>query len=227
MAAAALPKAGEDWLDPVAGIAFIWLDALEIWVGKYQVTNQQYRLAKPEHDSGEFRTHSLNGDRQPACCLSYEDSLDWCDWLTGQLKEQHGLQLQQTIRLPSDREWMSYATCGDGRTYPWGNQWPPTRGNYACQSSHEKFPDWDYIEGYRSGHAVSCNVQDSGRNEWGLYGVGGNCYEWTFESEGISVQLRGASWSTCQKTYLRVDNLYRREPKSRLLNFAFRPVMAC
>ena len=220
------PKPGEDWHDPVAGLDFIWLDPLGIWASKYQVTNKQYRACVADHGSGAFQGHNLNGDRQPVACVSYEDAMQWCDWLTRQINDRLDGELKQTLRLPSDREWTAYAKCGHARVFPWGNEWPPTRGNYACESAHEVFEDWDYVKGYSTGHVVSCNVQDSGRNEWGLYGVGGNCYEWTFEYEGIATQLRGGSWSTCQKDYLRIDNAYNREPRSRLLNFSFRPIIA-
>ena len=36
-----------------------------------------------------------------------------------------------TYRLPGGDEWLKFAQCGDGRTYPWGDHWPPKFGNYG------------------------------------------------------------------------------------------------
>ena len=37
----------------------------EFWLGETEVTNRQYRLFKPGHDSKSIKGHSLNGDDQP------------------------------------------------------------------------------------------------------------------------------------------------------------------
>ena len=55
---------------------------------------------------------------------------------------------------------------------------------------------------YADGFAVTAPVEASGVNEWGLYGVGGNVWEWTNE-EGVSGHvLRGAAWSSGESPYL-------------------------
>ncbi len=218
------PKPKEDWTDPVTGMELIWIETLQLWVGKYQVTNGEYRRFKPKHNSGEYEGQDLNGDRQPACGLSFEDGMNFCNWLR---KEYDKLNIDQCfiLRLPNHREWTLFASCGKVKTYPWGSEWPPTYGNYGDEAAKKVFPEWDVIEGYDDGHAVSCPVEESGCNEWGLYGVGGNVYEWTFEADGTATELRGASWSTYQKEYLTLDNRYRREPKSSLVNFGIRILM--
>jgi formylglycine-generating enzyme required for sulfatase activity len=106
-----------------------------------------------------------------------------------------------------------------------GHEWPPAYGNFGDEAAAKTFPDWEPIEGYDDGYPVTCPVEDAGENDWGLVGVGGNAYEWTFEAEGTSCELRGGSFSTNQSEYLHIDNRYRREPSSRLINFGFRPVL--
>jgi formylglycine-generating enzyme required for sulfatase activity/TolB-like protein len=174
---------------------FVWIEALKGWVGKYEVTNEEYRKFKPGHNSGEFQKHSLNGDRQPVVEVSYDDATAFCEWVNRTCAGQ--IPAGCTARLPDGKEWLTFAQCGDGRKYPWSNEWPPKCGNYADQTARTEFSNWTVIDGYRDGYAVSCPVESSGKNDWGLYGVGGNVWEWTselYDSTHNWRVLRGASW---------------------------------
>lgn len=219
------PTAGQDWTDPVLGMELIWIESLQLWVGKHHVTNGEFRAFRPEHCSGDYEGLSLDQDRQPVCCVSYDDGMAFSSWLRNRYDE-CGLEERFIVRLPNHREWPLFASCGHLRIFPWGNDWPPPYGNYGDESAKRTFNEWDAIEGYDDGFPVSCPVEDSGRNEWGLYGVGGNVYEWTFEAGGTGTELRGASWSTYQKEFIALDNRYRREADSRLINFGFRILMS-
>lgn len=216
---------GRDWREPALGMEFVWIDDLGIWVGRYMVTNEEFRFYRPNHDSGDYEGLALNRDRQPVVQVSFHEAMAFCDWLSEQSRAANFLGANQLFRLPSHLEWTSFARCGDGRDYPWGNNWPPHYGNFGDQAAKRQFPDWDGIEDYDDGFIVSCPVDDSGENDWGLWGVGGNAYEWTFEAGGVSSELRGGSWSTFQPEYLRINNRYRREPSSKLFNFGFRVVL--
>ncbi|RMD73905.1 MAG: hypothetical protein D6820_17820 [Lentisphaerae bacterium] len=218
------PESGKDWTDPIAGIQFKWIENLQIWAAVCQLTNAQYRLFRPDHSSGDYQGLSLDADDQPVVLVSFNDGMDYCRWLTGKLSEL-GLHDEFLLRLPSHIEWTEMAECSSVREYPWGDQWPPTYGNYGDESARKAFPEWECIEGYDDGYAVSCPVLEAGKNEYGLIGVGGNVYEWTFEAGGTRTELRGGSWSTFQPEYLKISNRYPREPESRLVNFGLRLVM--
>lgn len=58
-------KEGQNWTSPFTGMEFVWIPAMNIWVGKYEVTNAEYRKKDPGHDSGSYEGHTLNQDRQP------------------------------------------------------------------------------------------------------------------------------------------------------------------
>ncbi|MDP6079820.1 MAG: SUMF1/EgtB/PvdO family nonheme iron enzyme [Arenicellales bacterium] len=219
----ALP--GENWTSPTLNIPFVWIEAVGMWVAKNMIANDEYRRFRPDHDSGDYEGHSLSEDRQPAVGISYDDAGKFCEWLTERDIESGELNDQYIFRVPSHNEWTRLARCGDGRIYPWGNEWPPKYGNFSDESAHECFPGWEPIKGYNDGFPVTCPVEEAGENDWGLVGLGGNAYEWTFEAEGTSCELRGGSFSTNQAEYLHIDNRYRREPSSRLINFGFRPVL--
>jgi formylglycine-generating enzyme required for sulfatase activity len=204
-ATAPAPVNGDVWKSPATGIEFVWIKELKMWVGKYEVTNGEYRKKEPGHNSGEQDGNSLNGERQPVGCVSFDDAKAYAKWLTERDRTNGSLPAGYYYRLPSDKEWMTFAQCGDGRGYPWGNNWPPRNGhagNYADSSSACKYK----ISGYRDGHNVSCDVKDSWSNSWGLYGVGGNVWECCAESSSIGSAFgawRGASWDVSDQGSLR------------------------
>jgi formylglycine-generating enzyme required for sulfatase activity len=220
----AAPVDGRNWTSFTTKREFTWIAELGLWVAKYTTTNAEYRAFRADHDSAEFDGHSLNEDNQPAVMVSYDDCMAYCEWLT---KEElvAGMPSGHFFRLPSHDEWTTFARCGDGREYPWGNEWPPTYGNFADEAAKRAFPDWEVFEGIDTGHPVACPVEASGENDWGLCGVGGNVYEWTFQAGGTACELRGGSWSTNQQEYLKTMNRYQREPGSKLVNFGFRLVL--
>ena len=205
---------------------FVWIPAMECWVGKYEVTNAQYRMLKPEHDSGRYdKEHGLNADDLPVVRVSYHEAVVFAELLTERGWGEGHFTDEYRYRLPDGREWTTLAQCGDRRTYPWGNAWPPTSGNYSGSSSASPH---DKIAGYDDGFAVTCPVERSGQNEWGLYGVGGNVWEWTSEPDSNNIRraLRGAAWDHSQRTFLRSD-IRRFEPRGRrTASCGFRLVLA-
>lgn len=187
----AAPAPGSPWTSPSTGMEFVWIGELDLWVGKYEVTNGEYRQFRPAHDSGRFHAHSLNGDRQPVVEVGFDDAAAYAAWLNGQDARHLG---EMRYRLPSEAEWLAYARCGDERGYPWGDEMPPAYGNYHGEEGAES---WDKIAGFDDGHPVTGPVEESGQNDWGLYGVGGNVWEVTAKADdqGGFEAWRGASWA--------------------------------
>jgi len=184
------PVAGEAWTSPATDMEFVWVTALKLWVGKYDVTNGEYRKKDAGHDSKDYQGHTLNSDRQPVVEVNFDDAKAYAEWLTGQDRERLG---GLRYRVVSEAEWQACAQCGDGREYPWGNAMPPKYGNYSDSAS----PLSVKIAGYTDGFAVTCPVERSGVNEWGLYGLGGNMWEGCASdaSGGSFGAWRGASWN--------------------------------
>jgi formylglycine-generating enzyme required for sulfatase activity len=222
------PVRGQDYSVDLGGgvtMEFVWISALNAWVGKYEVTNGEFRRFRSGHSSGDYtrnnRTLSLNGDRQPVVQVSFEDAEAFTQWLSGRAGVgEHGAR----ARLLTGDEWTAIARCGTNREYPWGDGWPPTRGNYNDLTAREQL-EFTGIDGYRDGFAVSAPVEQSGRNEWGLYGVGGNVWEWTSEQIGSSRVLRGASWGPYDRDLLRVGSRGTAPPSNRLNDSGFRVLL--
>ena len=216
----------EDWTSPTTGMEFVWIAQMNLLVGKYEVTNGEYRKKKPQHGSDSHNGLSLNGDRQPVVYVNFDDAKAYAAWLTERDKAQLG---GMRYRLPSEQEFMTYAQCGDGRKYPWGNNWPPLSGqagNYDGQEGGDN--SYGKISGYIDGHPVSCDVEKSWANSWGLYGVGGNVWEaCAIESSGGSFGAwRGASWSFGKENNLRCAGQSSNHGSNPGRNFGFRLVLS-
>lgn len=222
-----LEAAEELVLDLGAGakMPFVKIKALGLWAGKYEVTNQEFRRFRSAHASWRPQ---LDGDRLPVVCVSYDDAVAFAAWVNGP----SGAKLPAgfSARLPDGREWTALAQCGDGRLYPWGPAWPPAYGNYADSTNNLQLaPD------YRDGYEFSCPVEQSGRNEWGLFGVGGNVWEWTGElteaDSGWRIR-RGGFWGweiwgkTGYESDLRCAHRSYAFPSLRHLGTGFRLVLA-
>jgi hypothetical protein len=204
------------------GMEFVWIPAIKIWVGKYEVTNGEYRKMMKTHDSKVHKELSLNGDRQPVVYVSFDDARAYAAWLTEQDKPQLG---GMRYRLISESEWLTVAQCGDGREYPWGNTMPPKYGNYL---DSEGTGASSRISAYTDGYKVTCDVDKSGRNDWGLYGVGGNVWECCASDSSCSSfgAWRGASWDDIGLGYLRCASRLDFGGSNRFSYFGFRLVLS-
>ena len=225
--ALAAPMPGQDYTVSDLGMEFVWIAALKAWVGKYEVTNGEYRSFKKKHDSKEWDGHSLNGDRQPVVFINFNEARDYAKWLTERERGAGRLLDGLRYRLPAKDEWMTLAQCGDNCEYPWGNQWPPKYGNYADVTAKRQLANWTTIDGYDDGHAVTCPVEESGKNEWGLYGVGGNVCECTSAIPGgVFDARRGVSWRSARQDRLSCAYRLDSEPAGRGSSTGFRLVLS-
>ncbi|XP_053940890.1 inactive C-alpha-formylglycine-generating enzyme 2 isoform X1 [Cuculus canorus] len=122
----------------------------------------------------------------PVLHVSWNDAQAFCAW--------------RGKRLPSEEEWEFAARGGlEQRVYPWGNKFQPNRTNLW----QGNFPRVDTAEdGY---HGVSPVAAFPPQNNYGLYDLLGNTWEWTaseYPAPGLASRqraqkmhvLRGASW---------------------------------
>ena len=179
-----LPVEGQPWVTLTGKMEFVWVPPMRMWVGRFEVTNDEFGQMDPAHDSGIFRELSLKEPRQPVVRVNFEDCAAFAAWLTAREREAGKLPEGWRYRLPSRHEAITYTRAGLGHVYPWGDGWPPTRGNYGDAALREKLPDLQFISGYEDGFPVTALVEDSGENPWGLFGAGGNVWETTSKVAG-------------------------------------------
>jgi hypothetical protein len=207
-------------------LIFVWIKTLDMWVGKYEITNNQYRRFNAEHTSMFREKFSLDGKLQPVVYVSWNDAKEFCKWLNETCSDT--LPVKCEFRLPTEAEWMAFARCGTDRKYPWGDQMPPKFGNYSDMAAKEKLQDWKGVNYYNDGYVVTCPVADSGSNEWGLYGVGGNVWEWCEDwyDAGKNYKTRhGGSWDFDDESCITVEKRGFDRPSVRDDTIGFRVVI--
>jgi formylglycine-generating enzyme required for sulfatase activity len=103
----------------------------------------------------------------PVVYVSWYDAVAYCNWLskvTG-----------RSYCLPSEAEWEKGARGGDGRIYPWGDQWDAEQCNSQEDGKEDTTPVGAYPEG---------------ASPYGLLDMAGNVWEWTRSLWGVEL-LRG------------------------------------
>lgn len=63
----------------------------DFYMGKYEVTNGEYRKFKSGHDSKDYEGHSLNSDDQPAVYVSWDDAIAFARWLSDKTGKRYRL----------------------------------------------------------------------------------------------------------------------------------------
>jgi len=166
----------------------------DFYIGKYAVTNFQYRAfvratghRAPDHHLEEGAILWPKHNR-PVVNVSWHDAVAFCDWLSR--------ETEQPFRLPTEAEWEKAARGTDGRIYPWGDE-PPDEDR--CNFD-ENVGDTTTIGRY----------SPQGDSPFGCADMAGNINEWCqslyepypyhagdgreeLEAEGSRV-LRGGPW---------------------------------
>jgi len=176
------------------GMKFVNVPGTSVKFCIWDVRVQDYRAyaeANAGADASWKNPGFAQGDTHPVVKVSWNDAKAFCDWLS----RKEG----KTYRLPTDAEWSvavglqgesgSSPAEKDGKiegVYPWGAQWPPPNGagNYAAGLGVDNFANTSPVGSFAA-------------NQFGLYDMGGNVWQWCedwYDSDQRYRVLRGASW---------------------------------
>ncbi|MBI4871223.1 MAG: SUMF1/EgtB/PvdO family nonheme iron enzyme, partial [Candidatus Riflebacteria bacterium] len=194
------------------------------FIGKYEVTNAQYRAflaatsdpkgptqhaghdlaegAGYDHTPGggsgvDWPPYSVGADHPPAG-VSWYDAYAYCVWA--------GLE------LPTEALWQYAAQGPDGRMYPWGNQAPDAGGVYRANyyvGSNGTADGYQYTSPVGSYGPGATPPPADGSAPSGALDIDGNVMEWTndwWSGTGPDRVFRGGGWSG---TYEYLQAAYR------------------
>ncbi|MBF0564067.1 MAG: SUMF1/EgtB/PvdO family nonheme iron enzyme [Nitrospirae bacterium] len=158
------------------------------YMGKYEVTNKQFRKFRPGHDSKDYKGLSLNGDNQPVVYVSAEDADAFVNWLKGETGKNY--------KLPTEEQWEYACRAGTATSRYWGDD-PDKACDYANiydESAKNAFNfGWEHHK-CDDGYKVTAPVGQFKPNNFGLYDMLGNVWVWTSSTSGGGRVYRGGSW---------------------------------
>jgi serine/threonine protein kinase len=181
------------------------------------------------------------GPDHPVVFVTWLEAMAFCRWLTDQEHREGVLAPNQFYRLPTDLEWSKAVGLPEepqktpaerdmviADVYPWGTAWPPPpgAGNYTGEETGSDVA----IKGYNDGFAWTSPVGSFKPNQYGLYDMGGNVWQWCKDSwneKSTGKVLRGASWyNGARKLSLLSSCRVHAAPDSSTDNYGFRIVRA-
>jgi formylglycine-generating enzyme required for sulfatase activity len=169
------------------------------WMAAGETTNEQFRRFDPTFDCRDYqKRHArdddmglpLNGPRQPAVRVSWEQAMAFCTWLS----RETGL----SVSLPTEAQWEWACRAGAGGAFSFGEvtaDFAPWANLADVSFSRGHRPDGGQVSGglehlilegaalsdrqHNDQHRVTAPVGSFRPNAWGLFDLHGNAAEWT------------------------------------------------
>ena len=137
-------------------------------------------------------------DDHPVVGISWEETQQFCSWLTQQDIKAGLITALQAYRLPTFIEWKQ--CLGNPKTtYPWGDQWPPPLALSANIAGCETAGKLDSIRPERRDEfEYTSPIGKFGLNEAGFSDMVGNVAQWCQNSNGLNRATCGTSWADSQ-----------------------------
>ncbi|UCE50677.1 MAG: SUMF1/EgtB/PvdO family nonheme iron enzyme, partial [Phycisphaerales bacterium] len=163
------------------------------WMGKFEITNEQYARFDPSHDSKFEHKGSwvfseghlgwlLNQPKQPVVRVSWQEAVAFCRWLSARCGQQ--------VSLPTEAQWEWACRAGTASALHYGdiNDDFSPYANMADATIMELAYDTDgrYTMDlvprdarFDDERLVTAEVGRYMPNAWGLHDMHGNVWEWT------------------------------------------------
>ena len=176
-----------DWDDPptIGTCADFWIDAVPVSNAEYDTfaagaAARRHTCCHPAEPKGKIHVRNTllderSGPDHPVA------GVDWFD--------AYAYARSVGKRLPTEAEWQRAGQGEDGRAYPWGDGFEPTRTH--CRPEPER-PAWDGVRAWRADlltladHPPAVTTRPRGipgsASPWGVCDLSGNVWEWTASS---------------------------------------------
>ncbi|TAN41083.1 MAG: formylglycine-generating enzyme family protein [Nitrospirae bacterium] len=240
----------------------------DVYMGKYEVTVAEFRKfvndtgyrTDAEKDAGGYsgcmtidfddnkwdwrgwanwknpNKYQSNRNDHPVSCISWNDAKAFTKWLSSKTGKGY--------RLPTEAEWEYAARAGTQTRNYWGNSKDDAcrYANVRDLTSFEGGRTWKEAHDCKDGYAFVAPVGQFRPNDFGLYDMMGNVWEWcedwfnkdyysnspkwnpTGPTSGEKRIARGGSW-IARPLYLRASHRGDDEPVLRDANDGFRVVL--
>ena len=132
-------------------------------MGKYEVTFAEYDHFAQATGMRNPDDEGYGRGNHPVIRVSWEDAQAYAEWLSKETGKRY--------RLPSEAEWEYAARAGSTTKYFWGNR---PSGRHANGDDGHRYGDWP-----KDGHKYTAPVGSFLPNQFGLYDMSGNVWEWT------------------------------------------------
>ncbi len=216
-------------------------------MGRFEITNEQYRCFRPDHDSGlvtgeayqfgdDERGFTLNRPEQPVVRVSWEQAMAFCDWLS----ENTG----RRFSLPTEEQW-EYACRADTTSALWYGT-PDcdfsAYANFSDATHHSVYyphvptvhPPWRPADTrFDDAWRVAAPSGSFAPNPWGLHDMHGNVAEWTLSdyqpypdsniASRVRKVVRGGSWRDLPRSGRSAFRLHY-DPSQAVFDVGFRVV---
>ena len=221
--------------------------------GKKQTLREFWGLSR--YDDPSKRCGDINDD-VPVYYVSWNDAVSFCRRLTAAEREAGRLPDGYEYRLPTEAEWEYACRAGTTSALPNGRDirilgkcnapaldgiaWYGGNSSVGFEGLGFDTSGWPEKQ-YPGGRAFAREVRGKSANNWGLYDMIGNVWEWcsdwygeysygaatdpTGPSDGVDRVSRGGSWYGFARD-CRSARRGRYEPGFRYYNLGFRPALA-
>jgi len=160
------------------------------YLGKFEVTNAQYALFDPNHESGYIsmynKDHATRGEpaeqeNRPVIRVSWKEAMAFCDWLS--------MKTGKRFSLPTEAQWEYACRAGTATPLSYGDA-SVDFGKLANLADEAvtgllrgDSPKWiPCASKVNDGAVVTESVGKWAPNPWGLYDMHGNAAEWTLST---------------------------------------------
>ena len=192
------------------------------WLGKYEVTHEQYKAIMGENPS-EF----TGGDKKPVENVNWYNAMSFCEKLTAREKEAGRLPAGYKYTLPTDVEWEYACRAGTTTAFNNGTNIPTEEQKYGEPCPNLDQVGWYWLNADGTVHTVGQKKP----NAWGLYDMHGNVVEWTSSKalgvEGEAYIMRGGSWDhfavDCRSASFIADKV---DPNEKRGSYGFRVALS-